>query len=130
MVATYPPLPLPQHPDEKHYQFATPSTLKPTQIKCSEGSINQIPAWTEIKGDIRLTPFYNIHDCMKKFEGYVQELNNGKSCDESSDHVTSLATRRLVSCLTGYNLRKIRLVTLQAFFGLLHTSAGFECNQR
>ena len=96
MVATYPPLvpPLPQHPDEKHYQFATPSTLKPTQIKCSEGSINQIPAWTEIKGDVRLTPFYNIHDCMKKFEGYVQELNNGESCDESSDHVTSLATRR------------------------------------
>ena len=98
MVATYPPLvlPLPQHPDEKHYQFATPSTLKPTQIKCSEGSINQIPAWTEIKGDIRLTPFYNIHDCMKKFEGYVQELNDGESCDESSDHVTSLATRRLL----------------------------------
>ena len=69
--------------------------MKPTQIKCCEGSINQIPAWTEIKGDIRLTPFYNIHDCMKKFEGYVQELNDGGSCDKSSDHVTSLATRRL-----------------------------------
>ena len=78
-------LPLPQHPDEKYYQFSTPSTLKPTQIKCSEGSINQIPAWTEMKGDIRLTPFYNIHDCMKKFEGYVQELNDGESCDESCD---------------------------------------------
>ena len=131
MVATYPPLvlPLPQHPDEKHYQFATPSTMKPTQIKCSEGSINQISAWTEIKGDIRLTPFYNIHDCMKKFEGYVQELNNGKSCDESSDHVTSLATRRLVLCPAGYNLRKIHLVTLHAFLRLLHMFAGFECDR-
>ena len=75
---SYPALPLPQHPNEKRYQFATPSTLKPTQIRCSEGSINQIPAWAEIKGDIRLTPFYNIHDCMKKFEGYVQELNDGE----------------------------------------------------
>ena len=80
---SYPALPLPQHPNEKRYQFATPSTLKPTQIRCSEGSINQIPAWAEIKGDIRLTPFYNIHDCMKKFEGYVQELNDGESYDES-----------------------------------------------
>ena len=35
-----------------------------------------------MKGDVRLTPFYNIHDCMKKFEGYVQELNDGESCDE------------------------------------------------
>ena len=86
-------LPLPQHPDEEHYKFATPSTLKPTQIKCSEGSINQIPAWVEMKGDVRLTPFYNIHDCMKKFEGYVQELNDGESCDESSASVTFLATR-------------------------------------
>ena len=86
-------LPLPQHPDEEHYKFATPSTLKPTQIRCSEGSINQIPAWAEMKGDVRLTPFYNIHDCMKKFEGYVQELNDGESCDESSASVTFLATR-------------------------------------
>ena len=32
----------------------------------------------------------------------------------------------LVSCTAGNNLRKIRLVTLRAFLGLLHTSAGFE----
>ena len=111
----YPRLPLHQHPDEKRYQFATPSTLKPTQIKCSEGSINQIPAWTEIKGDIRLTPFYNIHDCMKKFEGYVQELNDGKSCDESAyDHVTSLATGRLVC----RNCSKFALTALLSLLSL------------
>jgi hypothetical protein len=34
--------------------------MKPTQMKCSEGGINQLPAWAEIQGDIRLTPFYNI----------------------------------------------------------------------
>ena len=66
-----------QHEHEGRYQFATPSTLKPTQIRCSEGSINQIPPWTEVQGDVRLTPFYNIRDCLNKFETYVQELNDG-----------------------------------------------------
>ena len=36
----------------------------------------------------------------------------------------------LVSCPAGNNLRKIRLVTLCAFLGLLHTSAGFERGRR
>ena len=82
---------IPQHPSEERYHFSTPSTMKPTQVSCSEGSINQIPPWTEIQGDIRLTPFYNVYDCMKKVEGYVKELNDGKSCDFHSnqlcDHV-------------------------------------------
>ena len=52
--------------------------MKPTQVKCSEGSINQIPPWTEIQGDIRLTPFYNIDDCLEKVRGYVQEIGNGQ----------------------------------------------------
>ena len=43
---------------------------------------------------------------------------------------TSLLYSRLVSCPTGNNLWKIRLVTLRAFLGLLHTSAGFEHGQR
>ena len=86
-----------QHPDEKKYKFATPSTMKPTQISCSEGAVNQIPAWVEMKGstltsevvrkfssfailpgDIRLTPFYNVYQCRDKVKGYVDELNKGK----------------------------------------------------
>ena len=31
----------------------TPSTMKPTQFCCAEGSINQIPPWAEIKGQER-----------------------------------------------------------------------------
>ena len=53
--------------------------MKPTQIRCSEGSINQIPAWAEVQGDIRLTPFYNIQDCLNKVRGYVEDMNNGQS---------------------------------------------------
>ena len=36
----------------------------------------------------------------------------------------------LVSCPAGNNLWKIRLVTLCAFLGLLHMSAGFERSRR
>ena len=52
--------------------------MKPTQVKCSEGSINQLPPWTEVQGDIRLTPFYNIDECIEKVRGYIQELNAGR----------------------------------------------------
>ena len=36
------------------------------------------------------------------------------------------SAERTVSCPAGYNLWKIRLVTLRTFLGLLHTSAGLE----
>lgn len=51
--------------------------MKPTQIKCSEGSVNQLPPWTEIQGDIRLTPFYDAETCLEKVKGYVDDLNRG-----------------------------------------------------
>jgi len=38
----------PAHPQEEKYNFATPSTMKPTQVECSKGATNQIPAWTKV----------------------------------------------------------------------------------
>ena len=85
-----------QHPDEERYKFAGPSTMKPTQIICSKGAVNQIPVWVEIKGshqislnhnlshhslltgDIRLTPFYDAEECIAKVKGYTEELNKVK----------------------------------------------------
>ena len=69
---------LSQHPKEEVYKFATPSTMKPTQVTCAPGSVNQLPPWTEIQGDIRLTPFNDIDACVEKLKGYVEELNQGK----------------------------------------------------
>lgn len=65
----------PPHPSEKIYSFATPSTMKPTQIKCAEGALNQIPPWVEIRGDVRLTPFYKMEDVMSKVSSYVDDIN-------------------------------------------------------
>jgi len=64
-------------PEAKEYNFPIASTMKPTQIKCAPGAINQIPPWVEIKGDIRLTPFYDCFDCMNTVDTYIKDLNEG-----------------------------------------------------
>jgi acetylornithine deacetylase len=33
----------PAHPQEELYKFGTPSTMKPTQVECSKGALNQLP---------------------------------------------------------------------------------------
>ena len=64
-------------PEAKEYNFPIASTMKPTQFKCAPGAINQIPPWVEIKGDIRLTPFYDCFECMNTVDTYVKDLNDG-----------------------------------------------------
>lgn len=65
----------PAHPKEQVYEFATPSTMKPTQWFYPGGGINQIPGECTVSGDVRLTPFYNVSDAMKKLQDYVDDLN-------------------------------------------------------
>lgn len=66
----------PPHPKEQIYGFATPSTMKPTQWHYPGGGINQIPAECTISGDVRLTPFYDVMDVIKKLQQYVDDINN------------------------------------------------------
>ena len=49
--------------------------MKPTQMECAKGGLNQIPPWATISGDIRLTPFYDAGVVMEKVNGYVADLN-------------------------------------------------------
>ncbi|TMW96787.1 hypothetical protein EJD97_006773 [Solanum chilense] len=65
----------PAHPKEQVYEFATPSTMKPTQWFYPGGGINQIPGECTVSGDVRLTPFYSVSDAMKKLQEYVDDLN-------------------------------------------------------
>lgn len=65
----------PPHEQEKLYQFSTPSTMKPTKVSAPDNSVNQVPAWLEIEGDIRLTPFYNVEACKAKVEEYIADIN-------------------------------------------------------
>jgi len=66
----------PAHPEEVPYNFATPSTMKPTQVECAKGSLNQLPPWTTISGDIRLTPFYDAGKVVEAVDCYVKEIND------------------------------------------------------
>lgn len=62
--------------EELKYMFSTPSTMKPTKIAGPDNSVNQLPPWIEIQGDIRLTPFYNVQECMKTVDGYIADINS------------------------------------------------------
>mmetsp|Transcript_78358 Transcript_78358/g.196735 ORF Transcript_78358/g.196735 Transcript_78358/m.196735 type:complete len:541 (+) Transcript_78358:65-1687(+) len=68
----------PAHPSEDGYGFATGSHMKPTQIECAKGSLNQICPETTVSGDIRLSPFYDVEDVKAAVEQYVQDLNEGE----------------------------------------------------
>eukprot|EP00322_Chrysochromulina_rotalis_P014299 CAMPEP_0115855460 /NCGR_PEP_ID=MMETSP0287-20121206/14552_1 /TAXON_ID=412157 /ORGANISM="Chrysochromulina rotalis, Strain UIO044" /LENGTH=439 /DNA_ID=CAMNT_0003309611 /DNA_START=4 /DNA_END=1323 /DNA_ORIENTATION=+ len=65
----------PARAEEKQWNFMIPSTMKPTQVKCAVGSVNQIPPWVEISGDVRLTPFYEVADVRAKIAERVAALN-------------------------------------------------------
>ena len=61
--------------ESKTYKFTSCSTMKPTQVKCAVGSINQIPPWATISGDVRLTPIYEVADLKAALHKWVGELN-------------------------------------------------------
>lgn len=76
----------PRHPKENEYNFTTQSTFKATQIFCSAGTLNQLPAECTVQGDIRLTPFYDMKDVYAKIEGYVAEINANPAIVEDHEH--------------------------------------------
>ncbi|CAM9629859.1 unnamed protein product [Ectocarpus sp. 13 AM-2016] len=65
----------PPHPDEKKYNYKCSSTMKPTQVQCASGSINQIPPHATVSGDCRVTPFYGVDKVQESIEKYVAEIN-------------------------------------------------------
>jgi len=62
--------------EERRWGFVAPSSMKPTQQACAKGSLNQIPGWATISGDIRLSPFYDVRDVIAKIEEWVEDINN------------------------------------------------------
>jgi len=76
-------------PQEAEYKFVTTSSMKPTRISQSPGSVNQIPGDVEIKGDIRFLPFY--------------------TWDEVRDYMTEVAANIPVEELPTYGVSKFVL---------------------
>jgi len=73
----------PKHEMEDKYNFATQSTLKPTQITCTPGSLNQLPPECTVQGDVRLAPFYDVADVRRALQSYVDEISANPSIIES-----------------------------------------------
>lgn len=73
----------PRTENEDKYNCTTCSTMKPCQIKCTPGALNQLPPKTTIEGDIRLAPFYDIKEVKKRIEEWVSEINENPSKIES-----------------------------------------------
>ncbi|KAL2348269.1 hypothetical protein Fmac_002269 [Flemingia macrophylla] len=105
----------PPHPQEQVYGYATPSTMKPTQWSYPGGGINQIPGECTISGDVRLTPFYNVKDVMKKLQEYVDDIN---------ENIEKLETRGPVSkyVLPDENIRGSLTLTFN------EASSGVACD--
>ncbi|KAL6498114.1 hypothetical protein OROGR_028511 [Orobanche gracilis] len=105
----------PPHPNELVYEFATPSTMKPTQWSYPGGGINQIPAECTVCGDVRLTPFYSVSNVMEKLQEYVEDLNA---------NIVKLDTRGPVSkyVLPDENLRGRMTITFD------EALSGVACN--
>lgn len=66
----------PPTPAEEAYQFSAGSNMKPTQIECAKGGLNQICPTTTVSGDIRLSPFYEVEDVIEAVERYVKDIND------------------------------------------------------
>lgn len=68
---------------DKEYLFDAGSSMKPTQIKCPAGSINQIPLTATVQGDIRITPFNTTQKIKTTVERIVEKLNSDLSVLET-----------------------------------------------
>jgi len=73
----------PPHPEEARYKFATPTTLKPTQLSSAAGSLNQIPPTASISGDIRLTPFHDVDVVVQSVNSIIADMNKDISALEN-----------------------------------------------
>jgi acetylornithine deacetylase/succinyl-diaminopimelate desuccinylase-like protein len=49
--------------------------MKPTQVSGQFGSVNQIAGEAVIHGDIRITPFYDVKECMRAIDADVADIN-------------------------------------------------------
>ncbi|WNG33869.1 M20/M25/M40 family metallo-hydrolase [Archangium violaceum] len=68
--------------DEKKWGFLSSSSLKATVIEASNTKETKIPSDVTVRGDIRVTPFYDIKEVMRALENFVRELEARIQRDE------------------------------------------------
>jgi acetylornithine deacetylase/succinyl-diaminopimelate desuccinylase-like protein len=91
---TYPP-----HPDEARWKYASSSSLKATVIDVDNQKVTKIPGRAIVRGDIRMTPFYDIDEAVAKARDFVESLNARIACAATGD---PMARFRTVSAEVGH----------------------------
>lgn len=69
--------------DEKKWGFLSSSSLKATVVEGHNTKESKIPADLTLRGDVRLTPFYDMKETMKAVEDFVRELDARLERDEA-----------------------------------------------
>ncbi len=68
--------------DEKTWGFLSSSSFKATVIEAPNRKETKIPADVTVRGDIRVTPFYDMKQVQQKVEHFVRELEARLQRDE------------------------------------------------
>jgi acetylornithine deacetylase/succinyl-diaminopimelate desuccinylase-like protein len=68
--------------DEKKWGFLSSSSLKATVVEGANTKETKIPADVTLRGDIRLTPFYDMKEVQQAVAAYVRELDARIERDE------------------------------------------------
>jgi acetylornithine deacetylase/succinyl-diaminopimelate desuccinylase-like protein len=69
--------------DEKKWGFLSSSSLKATVVEGPNTKETKIPADVTLRGDARLTPFYDMKEMQRAVEGFVRELDAKLERDEA-----------------------------------------------
>jgi acetylornithine deacetylase/succinyl-diaminopimelate desuccinylase-like protein len=83
----------PPHPEEARYGFAAPSSLKATIVHAPNEKVTKIPGEVKVKGDIRLTPFYEINDAREAVASFVKSLDERIARGEIIDGFPPVSTK-------------------------------------
>lgn len=72
----------PTHAEEARYGFLSSSTLKSTVVHIKNEKITKVPGEAIIRGDIRLVPFYDMHEALRGAIDFVASVDKAIQADD------------------------------------------------
>ena len=83
----------PAHENEQRWGFMSSSSLKATVIEAVNNKVTKIPGSVKIRGDIRLTPFWEMGEAVRRSEEFIRGLNEAILRGEPPPGFPTVATK-------------------------------------
>jgi len=83
----------PAHPNEARWGFMSSSSLKATLIEAANNKVTKIPGSVKIRGDVRLTPFWEMSEAVRRSEDFIRGLNEALQRGERPAGFPSTSTK-------------------------------------